>query len=92
MSCPDESGGYAACAGSSLLVRLSFALACLHTLVFLICLARNEMAAKFYEGCWCLKFLVVAGMLIGSLWIKNEPFFVGYLHFAKWVSLFFLMF
>lgn len=71
---------------------MSFALACLHTLVFLICLARNEMAAKFYEGCWCFKFLVVAGMLIGSLWIKNEPFFYGYLHFSQWVSFFFLCF
>lgn len=50
------------------------------------------MAAKFYEGCWCFKFLIVAAMLIGSLWINNDPFYIGYLHFAQWVSFFFLCF
>lgn len=92
ITCPAQSGGGSSCAGSSLLVRMSFALALCHTIVFLICLLRNEMAAKFYEGCWCFKFLIVAAMLVGSLWIPNEPFYYGYLHFAQWISFFFLCF
>lgn len=90
--CPAASGGGTACAGASLLVRLSFALAVCHALVFLVLLLRNEGAAKFYEGCWCIKFLVVAGMLIGSLWISNDPLYYGYLQFSEWTSWFFLVF
>lgn len=70
---------------------MSFALACVQLLVFLICLARNEMASKFHDGFWCIKFLLVAGLLIGSLWITND-FFIDYLHFSQWVSFFFLCF
>lgn len=51
---------------------------------------RNETAAKFNNGCWGVKFLIVSAMLIGSLWIKNDPFYTGYLHFAQVVSWLFL--
>lgn len=49
------------------------------------------MASKFNEGLWCIKFLLVAGLLIGSLWINND-FYIGYLKFAQWVSWIFLAF
>ena len=59
--------------------------------MFIVCLLRNEMASKFNEGLWCIKFLLVAGLLIGSLWINND-FYIGYLKFAQWVSWIFLAF
>lgn len=58
---------------------MSFSLAVCHSVVFLVLLLRNEGAAKFYEGWWCIKFLIVAGMMFGSLYISNDPFFYGYL-------------
>lgn len=48
---------------------MSFSLAVCHSVVFLVLLLRNEGAAKFYEGWWCIKFLIVAGMMFGSLYI-----------------------
>ena len=90
--CPAAAGGPGtSCFGAMLIVRMSFALALLHSFVFLVCLLRNEMAAKFYEGCWCLKILFVIGMVIGSLWIYNDPLFYGYLQFARWTSFVFLI-
>jgi len=53
---------------------------------------RNETAAKFNNGCWGVKGLIVAAMLIGSLWINNDPFYYGYLNFAQVVSWLFLAF
>lgn len=90
--CPDASGGGNECFGAMLIVRMSFALALLHTLVFTVSLLRNEMAAKFNEGCWLLKTFFVFGVEIASLWIYNDPFFTGYLIFSKWVSFVFLIF
>jgi hypothetical protein len=31
-------------------------------------------------------------MIVGGLWIPNEPFYFGYLHFAQWISFFSLAF
>jgi len=40
---------------------------------------RTDFAAAFHDGCWGAKFLIVAGILIGSLWIPNDPVMNGYL-------------
>ena len=53
---------------------------------------RNNFAAAFHDGCWGAKFLIVAGILIASLWIPNDPVMEGYLEFARIVSIFFLMY
>ena len=82
VECPAVNGGNNYCVGPSLLVRMSFALALCHTICFCICCVRNEMAAKFNEGCWCFKMLIVVAMMVGGLWIPNERFYYGYLHFA----------
>lgn len=92
IDCTVASGGGDLCVGPSLLVRMSFALALCHTICFGVCCLRNEMAAKFNEGCWCFKILIVVAMMVGGLWIPNEPFYFGYLHFAQWTSFFFLAF
>ena len=48
------------------------------------------MAALFHDGCWCIKFLIVFAAFIGTLWIDNE-FFKGYMSFARYVSIPFLI-
>ena len=53
---------------------------------------RNNFAAAFHDGCWAAKFLIVAGILIASLWIPNDPVMDGYLEFARIVSVIFLMY
>lgn len=92
IGCPKATGGTDSCLGASLLIRMSFALALCHTIIFIVLMMRNDMAATFYEKCWCLKFLIVLGMLIGSLWIPNNPMYYGYLQFSQWTSFFFLVF
>lgn len=92
IECPEQSGGQSACFGASLLVRLSFSLACTHFIVFLVTLARNQGAAAFHDGCWMVKILMTMGILILSLWIPNDPFFTGYLELSLWVSFAFLCF
>lgn len=49
--------------------RMSFILLLFHALIFLITLARNEMAAQIHDGCWAAKALLVAGGFIASWWI-----------------------
>ena len=92
IACPEASGGGTECVGPSLLVRMSFALAACHLLVFFVCLFRNEAASKFHEGCWCFKILLVIGLMFWSLYWTNDPFFSTYLLFSKYVSLLFLLF
>ena len=71
LQCPDSSGGVDACMGTSAIIRMSFVLAVFHFLVFVIILARNTAAAIFHDGCWLFKSLLVVGMFIGSMYIKN---------------------
>jgi len=91
MNCPEQSGGESACLGASVIIRMSFTLCCFHIFVFLVCLARNEMAAGFHDGCWGVKFLFVFGLFTGSMWINNN-FMKGYMDMTRVVSTFFLMY
>jgi hypothetical protein len=89
LQCPEESGGAAACLGPSAIIRMSFVLACLHTVVLCVILARNTPAAIFHDGCWGAKFLIVFAAFVASMWIDNA-FFRGYMSFARVVSIIFL--
>ena len=91
-NCPDASGGGSACAGASALIRMSWSLAIFHILMLIIVSLRNDFAAAFHDGCWGMKFLIVLGITIASLWIPNDPVMMGYLKFARVVSVFFLMY
>lgn len=51
---------------------------------------RNDTAAIIHDGWWCLKFLIVAGLFVGSMWIPNTPVIIGYMKFGRVVSVFFL--
>ena len=66
------------CLGASAIIRMSFALVISHIVILMVTLARNEMAAAFHDGCWCFKFLFVAGIFTGSMWIPNS-FMQGYM-------------
>ena len=90
LQCPDESGGATACMGPSAIIRMSFVLACFHTFVLCIILARNTAASIFHDGCWGTKFLFVLGFFIGTMWINNS-FFQGYMQFSRVVSILFLL-
>lgn len=90
--CPEASGSGSACAGASALIRTSWSLAIFHIIMLIIVSLRNNFAAAFHDGCWGAKFLIVAGILIASLWIPNDPVINGYLQFARIVSIFFLMY
>lgn len=80
------------CLGVSLMARISFILALFHIFIFLITLARNEIAASFHDGCWGTKFLLVAGGYIGSLWISNDFMLGFYMDFTQYVGMFFLIY
>lgn len=90
LSCPEQSGGDSACFNASGLVRMSFSLAVFQFLIFLICLMKNTVAAHLHDGWWCVKFTFVLALFIGSLWIPNTPVIIGYMQFARAVSVIFL--
>ena len=90
LDCPNESGGGKACAGASAIVRLSFALAIFHAIMFGITCLRNNGAAMFHDGCWLAKSLIVLGLTTALLWVPNDPVIIGYMKFARWISIAFL--
>lgn len=51
---------------------------------------KNTVAAHLHDGWWCLKSLIVAALFVGSMWIPNSPVIIGYMKFARIVSVFFL--
>ena len=90
LDCPNESGGSKACAGASAIVRLSLALAIFHAVMFGITCLRNNGAAMFHDGCWLAKSLIVLGLTTALLWVPNDPVIIGYMKFARWISIAFL--
>jgi hypothetical protein len=91
LQCPTESGGGSSCMGVSAIIRMSFSLMCLHIVVFVLILARNDTVAIFHDGCWLLKNLFVFGFFLGMLYVPNS-FFHGYASFARYVSVIFLFY
>merc|ERR1712048_1411026 len=92
LHCPNESGGGAACAGASAIVRLSLALAVFHLIMFGVTCLRNDGAAMFHDGCWLAKNLIILGLTTAFLWIPNDPVIIGYMKFARWISIVFLIY
>lgn len=56
----------------------------------MIVLPKAEFSAHIHDGWWGCKFLIVTALFIGSLYIDNQPFMIGYMQFARVVSVFFL--
>jgi len=91
MQCDESTGGGSTCLGAQVLIRMSFVLACFHFVVFVVTLARNEMAALFHDGCWLVKNLSVFCFFIGCMFIPSD-FFRGYSSFSRFVSVVFLIY
>ena len=95
LKCPDtnaEGTNSKACLGADSLVRMSFVLAVFFLVVLCAILPRGDGSAQFHDGCWTFKALFVVGCWFGSMWIPTDPFFLGYMQFARAVSLLFLMY
>ena len=90
IGCPEASGGDDSCFTSSAYIRMSFALAVFSLITLLAILPRGNASAQYHDGWWCFKFLLVAGLFTGAMWIPNEPYMVVYMHFSRVVSLLFL--
>ena len=90
IECPTQSGGSDACFNASGLVRISWSLAWFQFVILLICLMKNDTAAIIHDGWWCLKSFLVAALFVGSMWIPNTPVIIGYMQFARIVSVIFL--
>ena len=74
-----------------IIARISFILLLFHTLIFIISLARNEIAAHVHDGCWGFKFFLVAASFVASWWIDSSFFSSFYLPIAKFLSVIFLI-
>jgi|688.fasta_scaffold50441_7 hypothetical protein len=42
-------------------------------LLFMLCRSRLSMVIN--EGCFCLKYLFIVGVLIGFLWVNDQIFY-----------------
>ena len=74
------------------LVRMSFSLAVFYLITFIFVIPKQDCSARFHDGFWCCKMLFVIIIYIGSMWIFTDPFFVGYMQFARVVALLFLLY
>jgi len=86
IDCP---AGDDTCFSASGLVRMSFTLACFQFCIFLVTLLRNHCAAVIHDGWWTLKTLFVLVLFICSMWF-SQGFIIGYMKFARILSVFFL--
>jgi len=71
---------------------MSFILVLFHTLIFLITLARNDMAAQIHDGCWAAKSLIVLSSWIAAWWMPNSFFDNFFLPVAMYISVIFLIY
>jgi hypothetical protein len=78
VECPDWGVEDEICFGISLLLRMSFSLFILHSLIFIIILGRNSVCAAFHDGCWAFKSLLLLAMYVGTFWIPNNFFISTY--------------
>lgn len=93
--CKDKDGNEdfnkVSCLQIGFIARMSFILTIFHAFVFIITLARNEMAGAFHDGCWGFKSFLVGSLYVGSFWIDSSVF-TGFANIAKYVSVVFLVY
>lgn len=65
------------CIGASIVFRMSASLAVLHFLLIFICLCKTPCTAAFHDGAWPVKFLLVCGLFIASVFLKNNFYIYG---------------
>lgn len=77
------------CIGQSVVFRLSLSLLALFVIMFIIMLFRARLSMIINEGCFCLKYLLVVGAMIGFLWV-NDQIFYNFAEFCKWASILYM--
>ena len=58
--------------------------------MMLMMLCRNRLAMVVNEGLFCVKYLLVTGLFIGFLWIKNNVF-DSYSEASQYISIGFMV-
>ena len=69
---------------------MSLSILCLFLLMMLMMLCRNRLAMVVNEGLFCVKYLLVTGLFIGFLWIKNNVF-DSYSEASQYISIGFMV-
>jgi len=83
--------GIDSCLGVSSIYRLSLALAAMHILILLMLLLRNGCSRVFNEEVWPFKILLIVGVFVGCMFIKNDSFQI-YSTIAMVAGVIFLLF
>jgi len=78
------------CGGIFSVYRFSFTLACFFGALALLTAFASRFAARVHRGFWIGKMILLAGLLVSTLFISNE-FFVGYREAARYLSFVFLL-
>jgi hypothetical protein len=91
LKCNDNSGGGSSCLGASAVIRMSFVLFMFHLIVLIAILPRANCSSNFHDGCWVLKFLLIAAGYVACFFIPN-PFYKVWAYIARVLSSLFLIF
>lgn len=89
VGCGDIEDNEESCYGASLLFRISFILALIFLLLFLLMWPRDDFSYMVNKNCWYLKFLFPIFLIMGSYVIPNG-FFKIYGAICKYLGLIYL--
>lgn len=53
-------------------------------------LFRTRLSMVINEGCFCIKYIITVGIVIGFLWV-NDQIFYNFAQFSKWASIFYML-
>lgn len=70
--------------------RLSLSLLILFGLMLIFMLFRSRLSMVVNEGCFCFKYLLVIGALIGFLWV-DDTVFNNFSEFSKYASILYML-
>ena len=92
---PAHPGGWiiccaSTCSGDFSVYRFSFTLCLFFASLALLTVGKSRIGAKAHRGFWLIKAFVLVGLLVSTLFIKNETL-VGYRETARYVSFGFLV-
>jgi hypothetical protein len=69
---------------------MSLSFLVLFLLMMVVTLCRNRLAMVINEGLFCVKYLLVLGVFIAFLFVRNEVF-VEYSNASKYISIVFMI-
>lgn len=69
---------------------MSLALLILFALMFFCMLLRSRISMIFNEGCFFFKYILVVGLTIGFLWVKDDVF-ETFAHVCQYISILYML-